>query len=474
MGPTFRMLAATLPMLAAPVGAQAPALGSIRGTVTDSLTGRPLAGAAVEVAGVPRTTVADRNGRFRMDSGPAGSRRLTFSAPSLDSVGLYGFARVVAVSAGRETRADLATPSFATMHARLCGPGAGSARDSAILFGTVRDAATGDAVRDARVRLAWFAVRADSGVRLVEVSREATSGDDGTYGLCGVPADLSLATQAVAGSRASGRVTTVVGESRILRRDLLVSDEVPIGDSASTRGRAVVEGTVADERGRPVANALVLLSSADVPVRTGESGQYRIVNAPSGTHEIGVRLVGRTPASQLVDLRPGRVTPVSFRLARVTELATVNVHGARAVGADQKGFLDRKRMGFGRFLEAKEIAKRPDLASALARLPGLRVVREGMGFRIELTRSSNCTPRIVIDGDPRSPLVRPTSIPSEADIAAGLPAAAAMTPLEVINPRDVLGIEFYPGGGGFVPMLYASGAIDFCGTLMIWTVFSRW
>ena len=70
--------AAVLSCVAAAARAQAPAplgtgpLGVVRGTVVDSLRGRPLAGAAVFVDGTARSTVADSLGRFALDSVPPG------------------------------------------------------------------------------------------------------------------------------------------------------------------------------------------------------------------------------------------------------------------------------------------------------------------------------------------------------------------------------------------------------------------
>ena len=66
-----------------------PALGTIRGTVYDSLSGRAMAGATVELASPARVVLTDRRGNFSIDSVPVGSHRLGFSSPDLDSIGLF-------------------------------------------------------------------------------------------------------------------------------------------------------------------------------------------------------------------------------------------------------------------------------------------------------------------------------------------------------------------------------------------------
>ena len=218
-------------------------LGTIRGTVYDSLTARPLAGALVEVSGSSQMATADSQGRFRIDGLSVGPHRVSFSSIELDSIGLFGFARDVQVRANTVEEISLLTPSFRTMYSQLCAPAAGEPTDSAIVFGTVYDAATGARVDSARVHFVWQATNViDKQVRLVDFSRDARANSTGDYGVCGLPAEVLIATQALTARTATGRVITAIGVARIVRRDMYVSSDMP-ADPASppVHGAGVVQ-----------------------------------------------------------------------------------------------------------------------------------------------------------------------------------------------------------------------------------------
>lgn len=198
------------------------AVVSVRGVVYDSLRGRPVSRALIEFADLPHTTLSDADGRFRIDSVPAGAHRLTFSAPSLDSLGLFAFASDVNVRAGTDAQLELSTPSFRTMYARLCAPADQPPRDSAIVFGAVRDA-SGQAVTGARVAFTWPAAVAQSNQVQLEVVRETRTSADGSYGVCGLPATQAMRAQATSENAASAPAALRIDDTRIMRVDLTVS-----------------------------------------------------------------------------------------------------------------------------------------------------------------------------------------------------------------------------------------------------------
>ena len=371
-------------------------VGTIRGTVFDSLTSKPIAGALIEVSGSDRMTTTDQQGRFRLDSIAAGPHRLTFSAPSLDSIGLFGFGRDVEIRAGAEQIVPLATPSFRTMYARLCSPIDKPVRDSAIVFGTVSDAVTGARVDSAHIQFSWFGVISSDGpVRVEETAREARTAANGDYGICGLPAEISLSTRALTHNAASGSVQTSIGDARIVRVDLAVSAELYAADVAHAarndsmplraHGRSTVRGRVNDERGRPLVNALVVLAAADTAVRTDADGRFQIGNAPSGTQQLEVRQLGLGAITRAIQLHADKTVDVDFVLTPTTVLSTLNVRGNR-VGFDQSAYLLRKKNAFGHYVEAAEVAKRMDMAAALRRMPGLIIQQNGFDFNIYSSR----------------------------------------------------------------------------------------
>jgi TonB-linked SusC/RagA family outer membrane protein len=87
-------------VVAAPLTAQEPARGSIAGTVVESESGRPIAGASVALAasgaGAGAATVTDAAGRFRIEGVAAGPARL-----DVEQLGYEPLAVDVRVEAGR-------------------------------------------------------------------------------------------------------------------------------------------------------------------------------------------------------------------------------------------------------------------------------------------------------------------------------------------------------------------------------------
>ncbi|HEY0931614.1 MAG TPA: carboxypeptidase regulatory-like domain-containing protein [Gemmatimonas sp.] len=454
------------------------ALGTVRGMVFDSLTRRPLTDAVVEVQETARLAYTDKQGRFALDSVPIGVQQLSFSSPTLDSLGVYGFAREIDVTA--DTRGVvLSTPSFRTMYDRLCPAADNAPRDSAIVFGTVYDAATRVPISKASVTLRWYETGGDGRDFLILTPERSTfTADDGVYGICGVPSDLALSTSAAHDSATSGTFSTVVGTSRLLRRDLYVSRELTSAVAADTsarapRGTGVVRGTVRDESGNALVGALVVLTTVDRTTHTDSLGRYRFANVPLGTQELSVRQLGRGALYRVIDVTGVEGSTHDFVLPVATVLATMNVRGSARVGVDQAGFLRRKRQGFARIVEREEIQKRYDIGAALDRIPGLRTVRSLGTIEVVGSRPDCAGPmNVVIDGVPMFRFRNNPSIPRGQESALP-PAGMNGSRLDALAVNDVIAIEFHPSATT-VPMEYWQGEPPRCGLLLIWTVFSRW
>lgn len=450
------------------------AVGSVRGVVYDSLSGRPLAGATVDITGSSTIAVSDKQGRFRIDSVAAGPQRISFAATALDSIGLFGFARDVTIRANAEQEIMLSVPSLHTVHQQLCAPSAKPQRDSAIVFGTIYDASTRKKVEKVDVRFAWFSVSIEGGVRLVEAERHALSGADGTYGVCGLPSDLALTTRASNLDAASGRITTIVGDARIMRRDIYISREQVVPQPAASnlppdraRGSANVRGTIRDERGKPLVGALVVVADGDTTVRSDDAGKYVVRGLAAGTQAIGVRQIGLGAVTTTLSLVSDSTVDADFTLAAATVLSTVNVRANARPGADQAGFMTRKKSGFGSFIEREEILKRVDLAGVLRRMSGLIVQGSGTDLQIRSTRRG-CQPDVFIDGIPAMRMSSGSTIP-----IAGSVTPTNISPLAGYNPRDILAVEFYQSLGA-MPLQFSTGKPSECGVLLVWTTLSHW
>ena len=119
----LRLAALVTAVLVVAPRAHGQATGAIAGTVFDSLrTYAPLRDATVMVTENGRTATTDARGRFRIDSMPAGTYRLTFFYAVLDSLGIGGPVTTVTVAGGLATEASLSTPTPTALYRRLCGP----------------------------------------------------------------------------------------------------------------------------------------------------------------------------------------------------------------------------------------------------------------------------------------------------------------------------------------------------------------
>lgn len=106
---TICLLAAATLGLGASRPAVAQGTGTIRGTIVDAATRRPLADVQVSIAGTRIGTVSSAAGEFTLPNAPAGSRTLNFRR-----LGFSPVSRTVEVPASGEVRADVALAAAAT------------------------------------------------------------------------------------------------------------------------------------------------------------------------------------------------------------------------------------------------------------------------------------------------------------------------------------------------------------------------
>lgn len=450
--------------LGAPAALAAQA--TVVGVVRDSLAGRPLAGATVQL--VPRddpgasvyAAESDAAGTFRLTGVPRGRYVLGFLHPRLDSLAVQAPARPVEVGPGAgEVRAELALPGARTLAAALCG----ARRDTTgVLIGRVLNAARGEAVATGAVAVRWAELRVEAtGVRRVPRSVQADVGTEGRYAVCGVPTDVAVAVQAAAGDvrrpeGASGEIELRLDpKSPLLYRDVLVAEPVaaPAPAMAARRGTASVAGRVRRPDRSLLAGARVIVrgtGAADSVAVADSAGAFRLDALPGGTYAIEATAIGFTPARAAVDLRAGRPAVVELAVGRrVTALEKVSVYAARPRGPRE---FERHRQavgwsGLGRFLTAADIRKRDlrSVAQALLALPGLRAVGQTLDGRVQLRGRGDCMPIYYLDG------VRVMG--DESQIDHHVPAS------------QIGGIEVYPIAS-WAPAPYDRGN---CASVLVWT-----
>ena len=414
---------------------------TLRGIAFDSLHRAPLANAFITLGGA-RSTTSDERGRFAFDSVRPGTHALDLQHDMLDSIGLPGVSIRVSVTDGRE-RVVIAIPAFATLWRASCGDRAPPA-DSAFVYGYIRSARDARPLAAAAVGLTWIDVSLGPQREINQRfwRSEIRSDARGEYSICGVPVDMALRIQAVADSAASGIIDLEPSMLRVRRRDLLVGP----ADSTDVTQRGAISGIVTNALGAPFDGARVVLD--DVPeVRTGPDGRFILRNVVAGTRQLELFAIGVRPVVIAVDLQPGETANVAATLERVTTLDVVRVTGSRFQQRFVREFEERRRSGFGSFVDSTVLGRRLTMVSALAGLSGVEV-RSGRGGSISVTLPSTkirrCDAGIWIDG-----------------------WRADAEQLAALDPRDLAAIEVFPRAS-LVPLRF-SGSLTGCGVVAIWT-----
>jgi hypothetical protein len=399
---------------------------AIHGVVIDSVAGRPLAGAVVQVAvpgspSAPWTAATDSAGRYRISGLPAGKVVVGFYHDALTALGLDAPTRGLELAGEGELVVDLSIPSSATIRALRCGESPEFA--AGMLVGFVRDARDRGVIAGTKLTVHWRAFALDSGdYRVVTERRSATVEADGSYLVCHLPVDapLDLLATAPAHRDLAGAVvnipTTGIGTL-----------DLHLVDSALVQGNAIIRGRVQRESGRVVSSgrAVIKALGRDVPIT---NGAFVAAGVPAGSWVAEARVIGVEPQEVLVTAVDGQVTNATVavsngpqRLDAVTVIGKMD-HNLRVLD----DVLRRGRIGMGTTF----LPDHPALRSATFVSD---VMREARGFLYQgpnkiLGRAGlggRCTDVAVYVDDVRIP-----------DGFAGLDHWA--------SPKDVLAIETWP------------------------------
>jgi carboxypeptidase family protein len=458
----------------------APGTGSIIGAVVDSLHDAMLAGGTVTVQGLPaRHAVSTASGAFRIDSIPPGRYVLELSHPILDSLGVRVASDTISVTEGRMQTAELAIPALKTVIAAVCSP-AKLRFGPGVVLGRVLDADTDKPAVGAEVSVAWTEMElGDSvGLRAAPRLRKGIVTADGTYRICGVPANFSGTIQASHGSSETAEVPIHVAAEPLAIRMLFLPPAAVAStatgatgatgaaggttpshapDRSATGGRpttpravghAVVTGRVTNVGGVPVADASVTVQGSDASALTGPDGKFTLTGVVSGTQSVIVRRVGYSPVAMALDVTSRAPNQITVRLGAYTPvLSTVDVT-AKAETKETTGFARRRKMGMGRYMDYDDIQKiQPIYTSDILRhIPGLYVSGSGSSASVQMTRGNGCV-TFLVDGNPVS-------------------ASSGQSIDDIMGKQDISAIEFYNPVD--IPMELA-GTNTGCGLVAIWT-----
>ncbi len=351
-------------LVAALVASMAPTLTvaqSIRGTVIDSVSGKPVPSARVAVYNTAFQTVADSLGRFAFSDVPAGDRALTIHTASLDSLSA---SYTVPVTVSDATTIAVRVPSALQIAAMACGDqGYGS---GGIVLGKLRVADDSTAALVGTVSAEWPTT---GGTAPKWVS--ATSDARGRFALCGVPLDTSLSLRA-ATDGASGQAAGIrVGSApRFGRAELVLHRE--------RTTTATFAGLVTDSMSKPIANTEVTLPDVGKGTATDEQGAFVLRDVPTGSQRLLVRHIGYGPVETQLSFVGGQTIRRHITMVRSTTLDSVVVT-EKSVDHQLDDFEENRKLGLGHFLTRAELGPQEgrSTGAVLTTMPGIKVFAIG-------------------------------------------------------------------------------------------------
>ena len=426
----------------------------IIGTVYDSVRLRPMRDAVIRMDTTSLTAKADTLGRFRLGGIPAGQHVFFVEAPILDTLGITLHSTAGSFADGDARAVVLATPSQETFVNLLCSA-SWRARGPAAFMGRVRVAENGTPAGGAKVSLVWYELDLNGKIARVPRVREGLVSPDGTFRICGLPANIEGRAQVIRDAMTSGDIPIKFGDDVLALRSMSIASPsvaATAGDSSRGRGAARLTGRVVSRAGRPLPNARVQLDGTSRVALTRVNGEFTMDSLPPGTQTISVRLLGYQPNEATVDLDATRPTSVAMQLEEfVPVLATVRVTAQRERALDDIGFQSRKRTAMGWYLDPEDVSRQNPMrfSDLLRTAPGIQVANYNGTPVIQNTRDPvNGCVNFFVDGAPWQSMT-----PGDID--------------DYLAPSEVGAVEVYSSTA--TPAQFTTAGSGSCATVVAWT-----
>ena len=417
--------------------------GSIVGAVVDSIRRRMLPDATVRVAGTTRSGVSDAQGRFHIDSIPAGEFTLVIEHPMLDSLGYGGLSMPTAfVNAGDQGQVLISTPTYESLHDKLC-PRGGLVAGPAMVVGRLLDAENGAPLGGGSVALV-YRDNGENGV--VTRVRQGRVNENGIFAICGLPVPLAGTLQATRGGESTAEMAVEYAN------DLLTTALFTLGTNGTSR--AILNGKVVNRRGEPLAGVQVMVEGVPTTATTAEDGKFTLTGLPSGTRKLIARKIGLAAVSRGVNLSSRAPLQVTLIADGAQLVQAVRVVGVLEDGLQKAGFTDRFKGNRGKYLTPERIAELSPIVftDLLTSMTGMKVRSTSRGTVVTATRAGSATAVGCITVFIDNTRFHGTE-PGDLDKA--------------LAAQDVGAIEFYASETEAPPQFTAAGAR--CASLVVWT-----
>lgn len=458
--------AAAVLALAALVAAAPASAQSVVGSLVSADDGAPLVDVQVvllSLDGVPvADTRSDGQGRFELRAPSPGDYMVLLDQPGYANQ-LSG---VMSLTEGAPARLDLTVVvqrvgetgvSLDTLEgaALLQAAIADACRDEfvpafhGILFGAIRDEASGAPIPGAGARLRWR----EGGIGVPSSEARAASDDSGAYLICDAPASRTIEIRADL-QGIDGEAQDVTLSAGTMRRlDLFI----PLSDP-SQGGNLL--GRVLDSRsGNPLTGARVHLREADRDAVTNERGVFVLRDVTSGPEVLTVEMLGYADQEQVIQVLGGRAQDVEIRLTtEPIELQPMLVEvRPRSWFSDRADLETRLLSGNGVIFVREDLEDfQPRvLGDVMRQVPGAQVRTTGSPmsgtWSVQFRGAANmlneaCNPVIWLDG---------TKLGNDPVVFR-----------EILGP-EIDAVEVYRGAAE-VPGEFSGGDAR-CGVVVVWT-----
>jgi hypothetical protein len=362
------------------------------------------------------------------------------------------------------------------LHAVACrgGEPIGCERLDALADVTASGAPDGD-VRRGRVR--HVSTGAPLGETLITVGdgeASALSDPQGFFLIVGLPpGEYPLRAERVGYESSEGRIQVP------FEGDLLILMTPGEFEDPGAPGR--IEGRVVGDQGDELRNVEVsVVGQPDARALTNGQGRFAIQGIQPGTLEVRFALLGHAQRSATLVVQPGLITEVNAALStEVIEMAPIEVT-VRSSYLERNGFYGRRRMGFGRFFDIRDIEEISPmmLSDVLRRVPGVRIGpggRRGMDTVAQSRRSIpwglDPNPGTIFQPVPNAPQdlgqrgYTPDSGCTLSVYVDGVPSFDS--DLDWIPPSWLQAVEVYTSALS-TPNLFWAGSPT-CGAVVVWT-----
>jgi hypothetical protein len=244
---------------------------------------------------------------------------------------------------------------------------------------------------------------------------------------------------------------------------------------------SLVGSVASDSLGHPIAGADIRLPALGVTRAANYAGEFRFDGLPPGRVVVAIRSIGFRALQDTIIIVGGRVVQREYVLLKqVVALDSVRItaNSERHISPLLRGFEERKRAGFGHFIDEDVLRKNDDhtLTDLLTtRIPGVVVNRAGRSAYLASSRAitnsasgqafakpqrsngpKGCWVTIYLDGvlyfDPANIVGDPPPLPPD---------------LNSLDVSQYAGIEYYAGGAS-MPAEF-SRTSNGCGLLLLWT-----